>query len=69
MKNTDLKKEYDLNSLGKGVRGKYLDRYNQGTNVVHYITKAISHETFGNTVPGTCSYNIGVGSLHFFRSA
>ena len=34
MKNTDMKKEYDLSSLGKGVRGKYLDRYNEGTNVV-----------------------------------
>ena len=34
MKNTDLKKEYDLNSLGKGVRGKYLERYNESTNVV-----------------------------------
>ena len=30
----DLKKEYDLNSLGKGVRGKYFEQYQQGTNVV-----------------------------------
>ena len=30
----DLEKEYDLRSLGKGVRGKYLEQYQKGTNVV-----------------------------------
>ena len=30
----DLKPEYDLKSLGKGVRGKYYKQYQEGTNVV-----------------------------------
>ena len=30
----DLKAEYDLRSLGKGIRGKYFDQYQKGTNVV-----------------------------------
>ena len=32
--NEDLEKEYNIKSLGKGVRGKYLDRYQKCTNVV-----------------------------------
>lgn len=37
MSNTDkddLRPEYDLAKLGKGTRGKYLKRYNEGSNVV-----------------------------------
>ena len=30
----NLEKEYDLKSLGKGVRGKYFEQYQKGTNVV-----------------------------------
>lgn len=30
----DLRPEYDLASLGPGVRGKYLERARQGTNLV-----------------------------------
>ena len=30
----DLEKEYDLKSLGKGVRSKYFEQYQKGTNVV-----------------------------------
>jgi hypothetical protein len=30
----DLRPEYDLSKLGKGVRGKYFRRYSEGTNVV-----------------------------------
>ena len=30
----DLRPEYDLEKLGKGVRGKYYQRYQEGTNVV-----------------------------------
>ena len=30
----DARSEYDLKSLGKGVRGKYFDEYNRGSNVV-----------------------------------
>ena len=30
----DLKPEYDLKSLGKGIRGKYYEQYQKGTNVV-----------------------------------
>lgn len=29
-----MRDEYDLNALGEGVRGKYLDRYREGTNLV-----------------------------------
>ena len=32
--NDDLRPEYDLGKLGKGVRGKYLKRYREGSNVV-----------------------------------
>jgi hypothetical protein len=37
MSNTDkddLRPEYDLGKLGKGVRGKYFRRYSEGSNVV-----------------------------------
>lgn len=30
----ELRPSYDSSSLRKGVRGKYLDRYNSGTNLV-----------------------------------
>ncbi len=30
----DLRPEYDLSKLTGGVRGKYYERYKQGTNVV-----------------------------------
>ena len=30
----DLRPEYDLKSLGTGIRGKYYERYQKGTNVV-----------------------------------
>jgi hypothetical protein len=30
----DLRSEYELSSLGKGVRGKYFDRSTAGSNVV-----------------------------------
>ena len=30
----DLRPEYDLKSLGKGIRGKYYKQYQNGTNVV-----------------------------------
>ena len=32
--NDELEQEYDLKSLGKGVRGKYFGKYQKGTNVV-----------------------------------
>ena len=32
--NDDIEKEYDVKSLGKGVRGKYFEQYQKGTNVV-----------------------------------
>ena len=32
--NDELKQEYDLKTLGKGVRGKYFEDYQKGTNVV-----------------------------------
>lgn len=33
-KNDELRPEYDLNQLQRGVRGKYAERYRQGTNLV-----------------------------------
>lgn len=30
----DLREEYDLSQLKGGVRGKYADRYQEGTNLV-----------------------------------
>ena len=30
----DLRSEYDLSKLGKGVRGKYFKSYGEGSNVV-----------------------------------
>ena len=32
--NDELKPEYDLKALGKGVRGKYYEQYQKDTNVV-----------------------------------
>lgn len=29
----DLREEYDLSQLGEGVRGKYYERYQAGTNL------------------------------------
>ena len=34
VKNEGLRKEYSLADLGKGIRGKYLDDYQRGTNLV-----------------------------------
>ena len=33
-KDDDLRPEYDLAKLGKGVRGKYSKHYREGSNVV-----------------------------------
>jgi hypothetical protein len=33
-KTDDLRPEYDVSKLGKGVRGKYAARYREGSNVV-----------------------------------
>jgi len=30
----ELRSEYDLTQMGEGIRGKYVDRYRLGTNVV-----------------------------------
>jgi hypothetical protein len=30
----EMRAEYDFKELGKGVRGKYVERYRAGTNVV-----------------------------------
>jgi hypothetical protein len=32
--NDELRPEYDLSQLGEGVRGKYAERYREGTNLV-----------------------------------
>ena len=46
-KSDDLKPEYDLKRLGQGVRGKYYDAYQKGTNVV--VIDPDLTETFPNT--------------------
>ena len=33
----DLRPEYDPSDLGPGVRGKYLKRYQSGTNLVRLV--------------------------------
>ncbi|BAY58194.1 hypothetical protein NIES2135_50670 [Leptolyngbya boryana NIES-2135] len=30
----ELRSEYDFSQLGEGVRGKYIERYRKGTNLV-----------------------------------
>lgn len=30
----EMKKEYKLEALGKGIRGKYFEEYKKGTNLV-----------------------------------
>jgi hypothetical protein len=32
--NDDLRPEYDLSTLKRRVKGKYIERYNEGSNVV-----------------------------------
>jgi hypothetical protein len=32
--NTDLRPEYDLSSLGDGIRGRYFERATEGSNLV-----------------------------------
>ena len=32
--NDDLKEEYDFYQLSGGIRGKYVDQYREGTNLV-----------------------------------
>jgi hypothetical protein len=45
--NDDIKPEYDLKSLGKGIRGKYYKEYQKGTNVV--VIDPDLTEAFPNT--------------------
>ncbi|MDP3745184.1 MAG: hypothetical protein Q8Q76_12730 [Methylotenera sp.] len=52
MKNSDdLRPEYSREDLGKGVRGKFLNSYNKGTNLVLLnpeIAKAFSNSAAVN---------------------
>ena len=34
VKHEDMRKEYKREDLGKGTRGKYLNEYKKGTNLV-----------------------------------
>jgi len=45
-KSDDVRPEYDLAKLGKGARGKYFKRYQQGSNVV--VIDADLAEAFPN---------------------
>lgn len=47
----DLKPEYNLKSLGKGVRGKYFGQYQKGTNVV------VIDPELSNAFPNTKAVN------------
>lgn len=39
----ELRPEYDLSKLGPGVRGKYVDRLNGGTNLVLLSPDVAAH--------------------------
>jgi len=43
----ELRPEYDLKSLGNGIRGKYYKQYQKGTNVV--VIEPELSEVFPNT--------------------
>ena len=45
--NDELRPEYELKSLGKGVRGKYYEQYQKETNIVVIDTDL--SEAFPNT--------------------
>ncbi|NKC12468.1 MAG: hypothetical protein GKR94_09765 [Gammaproteobacteria bacterium] len=45
--NDEIKSEYNLKSLGKGVRGKYYEQYQKSTNIV-VIEPGLS-DAFPNT--------------------
>ncbi|GBE01462.1 hypothetical protein BMS3Abin08_00893 [bacterium BMS3Abin08] len=34
VKHEEIRKEYKLEDLGKGIRGKYFEEYKKGTNLV-----------------------------------
>ncbi len=34
VKHEEMRKEYDRENLGKGIRGKYFEAYKKGTNLV-----------------------------------
>jgi len=34
VKNEEMRKEYNRDDLGKGIRGKYFEEYKKGTNLV-----------------------------------
>ena len=46
----ELRKEYDLSNLKGGVRGKYLDRYREGTNLVLLSPDVARHFPDGQSV-------------------
>lgn len=46
----ELRKEYDLSNLKGGVRGKYLDRYREGTNLVLLSPDVARHFPDGHSV-------------------
>ena len=45
--NDEMKPEYDLESLGKGVRGKYYEQYQKSTNIV--VIEPDLSDVFPNT--------------------
>jgi hypothetical protein len=49
-KTNELRKEYDLSSLKGGVRGKYLQRYEAGTNLVLLSPDVAKHFPDGQSV-------------------
>jgi hypothetical protein len=49
---SDLRQEYDLSSLKGGVRGKYFERYQSGTNLVllsPYVARHFPNEQSVNS--------------------
>ncbi len=56
-KNDELREEYDLSKLKGRVRGKYVDRYNAGTNLI------LLDEDVANSFPTTESVNKALRGL------
>lgn len=58
MKNSDdLRPEYNREDLGKGVRGKFLNSYNKGTNLV------LLNPEIAKAFPSSAAVNEALSSL------
>src|SRR5437879_6759433 len=67
---SDLRQEYDLSSLKGGVRGKYFERYQSGTNLVLLSPDVARHFPNEQSVNSGLRELIGAGqgTLRLVRS-